>query len=105
MKPFKQKIRRSLERIGFLEGPIERKRLMLSNLNLKGLGLELGPSHTPIAPKSEGHHVEVLDYTSREELIKRYIELGIDHSRIEAVDHVWKGQPFAELVGGTERFD
>lgn len=70
-----------------------------------GIGLEIGPSHRPIAPRSEGFRVKVVDCMDREALIERYQGLGIDTSRIEEVDYVWSGERYAELMGGTELFD
>ena len=105
MKSLKKLARRALERLGWLAGPTERKSLLLSNLDLDGLGLELGPSHAPVAPKAEGFRVEVLDHANRERLVEKYGLLGVDTSRIEEVDHVWDGQRYAELVGGAERFE
>lgn len=98
-------IRGVLESSGLIAGTKLRRRLLLSGLNQNGLGLEIGPSHAPVAPKSEGFRVETLDYTDKNGLSQVYTKMGIDTSRIEEVDHVWKGERYADLVGGTERFD
>ena len=36
-------------------------------LNKKGLGLEIGPSHNPIAPKKQGFNVHILDHASAQD--------------------------------------
>ena len=98
-------VRGVLESTGLIAGTELRPRLLLSGLNQNGLGLEIGPSHAPIAPKREGFRVETLDYTDKNGLIQVYTKMGIDTSRIEEVDHVWNGERYADLVGGAERFD
>jgi len=84
---------------------MDRKQKILFGLNLKGMGLEIGPSHAPIAPKSEGYQVEILDHLNQEKLIEYYRREGQDISRVEEVDHVWSGQPLPEVVGKTECYD
>jgi SAM-dependent methyltransferase len=105
MKRIKATAHRILEHLGFIAGPQVRKRLLLANLDLNGLGLEIGPSHLPVAPKSEGFHVEILDYTDREHLIEKYRQMGVDPFRIESVDHIWDGRRYSEVVGGSERYE
>lgn len=70
-------------------------------------GLEIGPSHNPIAPKSEGWNVLIVDHATREDLIVKYHDHGVDLSKIEDVDYVWRGEPIDELVGpsGFGKFD
>lgn len=75
------------------------------HLRKDGLGLEIGPSHRPLAPKRAGYDVRIMDYLSKEDLVEKYTALGIDSSEIEEVDFVWSGQTYAELVGGTGKFD
>lgn len=82
-----------------------RNELIFQRINPRGHGLEIGPSHQPIAPKSAGYDVKILDYTDREGLIRKYTELGVDPSRIEDVDFVWRGESYTELVGGEGIFD
>jgi SAM-dependent methyltransferase len=82
-----------------------RKELIFKRIDPRGHGLEIGPSHNPLAPKVDGFDVQILDYTDREGLIRKYLELGVDPGRIEEVDHVWNGEPYADLVGGEGVFD
>jgi len=74
-------------------------------LNKKGLGLEIGPSHNPIAPKKKGYNVHILDHASASELRKKYRGHGINLENIEEVDFVWHGEPFQELIGNTNCYD
>ena len=70
-----------------------------------GLCLEIGPSYNPILPKRDGFRVETIDHGDATELRAKYSKhTGVDVSRIEDVDHVWRGEPLSELVG-CGRFD
>ncbi len=77
---------------------------LLRKFSLEGRGLEIGPSHNPIAPKSAGHDVAILDHLPQAGLRKKYADHGVNLDAIEPVDFVWKGQPYPELVG-EQRFD
>lgn len=73
--------------------------------NCSGLSLEIGPSFNPILPKRDGFRVETIDHADADALRAKYASLpGVDASRIEHVDHVWRGEPLSELVG-RGRFD
>lgn len=76
----------------------------LKMVDRKGLGLEIGPSHNPIAPKRGGFNVRILDHATQEELIEKYRGHGVHLDNIEEVDYVWHGEPLSELVG-NERYD
>ena len=77
----------------------------LFSLDQTGLGLEIGPSINPIAPKSAGFNVHVLDHLSTEDLIQKYKDHGVNTSNIENVDYVWSGEKLTDLIGGTNRYD
>ena len=49
-----------------------RKEKVFSLLDSEGIGLEIGPSHNPIAPKREGYNVHILYHASTEELREKY---------------------------------
>lgn len=85
--------------------PSSRQQKLLRRVDLSGLGLEIGASYSPLLPKSRGHRIETLDHASQEELIAKYASSGVDTSRIEPVDHVWRGEPLDALIGQTERYD
>jgi len=84
---------------------MDRRSKILCGLDLKGFGLEIGPSHSPIAPKIAGFDVKVLDHLSDESLLQKYVGHGVCLENIEHVDYVWNGEPFAELVGAEHVFD
>jgi predicted SAM-dependent methyltransferase len=84
---------------------MDRKSKVLYGLDPGGFGLEIGPSHNPIAPKIAGFNVKVLDHLSDEALIQHYVGHEVRLENIEHVDYVWNGEPFAELVGAEHVFD
>jgi SAM-dependent methyltransferase len=70
-----------------------------------GLCLEIGPSYNPILSKRAGHRVETVDHCDAAELRAKYAgQPEVDAAMIEEVDHVWRGEPLADLVG-PGRFD
>ena len=68
---------------------IEKIRSMFDS---SGFGLEIGPSHAPVFPKSLGYNVEVLDYAGASELRAKYAAMNCDTSRIEEVDYISDGR-------------
>ena len=74
-------------------------------LDRSGLGLEIGPSHNPIAPKRKGFNVHTLDHASAGDLRKKYQGHGVHLENIEDVDFVWSGQRFSDLIGKTQCYD
>jgi SAM-dependent methyltransferase len=82
-----------------------RNERILSCVRRDGLGLEIGPSYNPVAPKRSGFNVEIADHLNQNALIEKYRPLGVDVGNIEEVDHVWQGQPLSELIGETGRYD
>lgn len=91
-----------------VEPATPRAAMALGGVNTEGLGLEIGPSYNPIAPKSRGYNVRILDHADQQQLRRKYADLGLDQAqldRIEEVDYVWRGEPFQELVGPDTRFD
>lgn len=84
---------------------MDRRVRILSLCKKNGQGLEIGPSFNPIAPKREGYNVDILDHATAEELKAKYTGHGVDVSKIEPVDFVWKGQPIDELIGHAARYD
>ena len=86
----------------------ERIRRVLAQVDVGGVGLEIGPSYNPLLPKSSGARVEILDHASRSELIDKYRGYGLaqeELDRIEEVDHVSAGGSLVEAVGRTSAFD
>lgn len=68
-------------------------------LNKNGRGLEIGPSHNPIAPKSKGFNVQILDHADADELRSKYKNHDVNVGNIEEVDFVWRGEKYCDLIG------
>jgi hypothetical protein len=77
----------------------------LQSIDKNGLGLEIGPSHNPIAPKSKGYNVHILDHLNAADLRVKYADHGVNLDNIEEVDFVWSGEPIHELIGNTHQYD
>jgi predicted SAM-dependent methyltransferase len=77
----------------------------LHSVDRLGLGLEIGPSINPIAPKSEGFNVHIVDHLSAEDLKKKYKNHGVNIDSIEHVDFIWKGENLSNLIGSKECYD
>jgi len=88
-----------------LFGLTPRERAVFHLINKKGLGLEVGPSHNPIAPKKAGYNVHILDHASADELRAKYQGHNVNLDNIEEVDYVWRGQPLQELIGDEAIYD
>jgi SAM-dependent methyltransferase len=79
---------------------------MLSQLDLSGIGLEIGPGFNPLVPKSSGRRIESLDHASAAELREKYRNAAnVDITRIEEVDYVSDGRPIAEVVNRPAYYD
>jgi 2-polyprenyl-3-methyl-5-hydroxy-6-metoxy-1,4-benzoquinol methylase len=85
--------------------PLDRNARVLAVLDRRGVGIEIGPSHDPIAPKREGFNVQIIDHATREELREKYAAHNVAHERIEEVDFVWRGQSYLELTGKPKHYD
>jgi SAM-dependent methyltransferase len=88
-----------------LFGKMSREDKALYAVNRKGLGLEIGPSHNPIAPKKRGFNVHILDHATAADLRSKYDGHGVNLDNIEEVDFVWTGQPLTALIGQTRCYD
>jgi hypothetical protein len=84
---------------------MDRKQKALRNIDRAGRGIEIGPSHNPLAPKRDGYRVEIIDHLTREQLIAKYTGHNVNLDQIEEVDYVWSGQRFAELTGKSRHYD
>jgi len=84
--------------------PLDRVQKALVLVDRAGLGLEIGPSHSPMAPKRQGFAVHVVDHLTGPELRQKYQGHPVDLDAIEEVDFVWHGEPLPELVGGRDRY-
>ncbi len=89
------------------KGPsaMDRKEKLLRHIDKNKPGIEIGPSHNPIAPKKEGYLVHVIDHMSREDLIEKYKDHNVNLENIEEVDFVWRGENYSELTGKRTYYD
>jgi len=91
--------------------PSERADRILYSCNTQGVGLEIGPSYNPVAPKKAGYNIEVLDHAPAENLREKYRnDDDVDNSHhklanIEEVDYVWSGEALDELTGKKNYYD
>lgn len=81
------------------------KEIILRYINKEGQGLEIGPSHNPVAPKKEGFNVHIIDHMSREQLIDKYKDCHAVVGNIEEVDFIWEGESYSNLVGKEKYYD
>lgn len=81
------------------------RKYTLKHVDKNGLGLEIGPSFNPVAPKKDGYHVEIIDHMSRDGLIEKYKNDSVKANNIEEVDFVWGGEPYTELTGHHKHYD
>ena len=79
-----------------------RFRLMTQGLDLGGIGLEIGPSHRPLVPKSKGYNVRVADHLDAAGLREKY-SYSPSVALIEEVDYVVTGDRLVDSI--DERFD
>ncbi len=88
-----------------LFGKTSREEKVFHLLDKTGLGLEIGPSHNPIAPKKKGFNVHILDHASAADLRNKYQGHGVNLDNIEEVDFVWHGETLQQLIGKTGCYD
>lgn len=84
--------------------PGARRAILLEHVDRTALGLEIGPSHSPVASRKDGFRVEILDHATRDALAAKYADHGVDTAAIEDVDFVWDGRPYAELTGRSRGY-
>ncbi len=84
---------------------MNRNNKILRHITKDGRGIEIGPSHDPIAPKKKGYNVHIIDHLSRNKLIEKYTDHDVNLENIEEVDFIWQGQSYAELTGETKHYD
>ncbi len=84
---------------------MHRNERMTAGLSKNMRIIEIGASHSPIVPKSDGWHTTVVDYADTETLKLAY--RGKDLSKIEKVDVIWEQSPLHELFSEKDlgKFD
>jgi len=84
---------------------VSRTSRILEHINVDGRGIEIGPCHSPVAPKRKGFRVETIDHLDKEGLLRKYAGQKINTDNIEEVDFVWRGESYAELTGRQHYYD
>jgi 2-polyprenyl-3-methyl-5-hydroxy-6-metoxy-1,4-benzoquinol methylase len=84
---------------------ITRQDKILELIDKAGIGLEIGPSYSPIAPKKDGWNVKIADHTDAESLKRKYAAWGVDIGAIEEVDYVIEKEGLSTTVGKKSYFD
>lgn len=84
---------------------LSREEKLLLHIKKDGVGVEIGASHAPIAPKRAGYNVNIIDHATRDELIAKYENENVKLENIEEVDFVWSGESYAELTGKNSYYD
>lgn len=76
----------------------DRAALLTAGLPRAGRYVEVGPSHNPLLAKRDGWDVAIVDHLDRAGLVEKYAaHANVDPDAIEEVDHVWHGEPLADL--------
>lgn len=84
---------------------LNRNEMILLHIDKKGSGIEIGPSHAPIASKKAGYKVQIIDHLDRKKLIEKYKESNVHLENIEEVDFIWNGESYADLTGRHNYYD
>jgi predicted SAM-dependent methyltransferase len=82
-----------------------REELLLQSVDRSGRGLEIGASYNPIAPKSDGWKVDVVDHLDADGLRAKYSAWGVDISKVEAVDYVLIDKGLFETIEKPAYYD
>ena len=77
---------------------MDRRGYLLENLTRDTPVLEIGPSYNPLVTKADGWTVQTVDHASKADLESKYRLWGVDVSRMEEVDYIWKSGPLHEAV-------
>jgi hypothetical protein len=83
---------------------VTREEKLLQEVDKSARGVEIGPSHSPIAPKRKGFRVITIDTLSKDGLTEKYRDHGVNLENIEEVDFIWQGERYPKLVGEREEF-
>jgi hypothetical protein len=81
-----------------------REEKLLKAVDKSARGIEIGPSHSPIASKRDGFRVTTIDTLSKDGLLEKYKDHGVKLENIEDVDFVWSGERYPALVGERNAF-
>ncbi len=84
---------------------MNRTEKLLKHVDRSGIGIEVGPSHAPIAPKKDGFKVHIIDHADKPGLLAKYADQEVDLDSIEEVDFVWSGESYVKLTGNPHHYD
>lgn len=76
--------------------------MLTEHLDMRGTGLEIGPSHNPLLLKAEGHDIRIADHLDQAGLIAKYDGVR-PTGRIEHVDYVLNAGRLTDSI--PDRFD
>ncbi|MBM4362591.1 MAG: methyltransferase domain-containing protein [Deltaproteobacteria bacterium] len=76
----------------------ERTERILRHVPRAGKLLELGASFAPVVPRAGGWNTFLLDHATAPELREKYLAHGVDVSRVEEVDFVWRHGALEDAV-------
>lgn len=82
-----------------------REEKVLNKIDKNTIGIEIGPSHAPIALKKNGFNVQIIDHLNKQQLIEKYKMLNVNTDNIEEVDFIWNGESYAQLTGKTNYYN
>ena len=95
VRPWEKDKRRLLVR----QGQRERAARLLAGVPTSARILEVGPSYSPIAPRSEGWNTKIVDHATRQDLVEKYRrEPDVWVDRIEEVDFIWSEGSIADSI-------
>ena len=86
---------------------MDRPAFLRSLIDIGGVGIEIGPSYNPLAPKAQGFKVETVDYLGAEGLRQKYAgNPNVRTELIEEVDYVLDGtKSLSDAIGKTSFYD
>ena len=79
---------------------------ILCEVNIDGVGLEIGPLDKPILPKKLGLNVQIMDHMSKASLQKKYQDdSNVSINDIEEIDFIWDGRRYSDIIEKTNYYD
>lgn len=85
---------------------MNRDDFLRSLIDVRGYGLEIGPSFGPLVRKSSGATVEIVDYADAETLRNHYKgNKSVNIGNIEEVDYVVQRGSILEAIGKSNYYD
>ena len=96
---------KSIKWIGTILADSRSEKILKLIDNKSLLGLEIGPSYNPIAPKREGWNIEIVDHLSSEELREKYQAWGVNIELIEPVDYIVGAEGLYAAIGNNDCYD